>query len=67
MSSALNVALVVIQLLETASNATLMIQKINALIAAARAEGRDITLEELAALKEDNQELTEEVLALLRG
>jgi hypothetical protein len=52
-------------LLEGATNAGVAITKMNVAINAARVEGREITLTELAAIAEANQELTDEVLALL--
>ncbi len=57
--------LLAITLIETAANATVMIGSIRAKLDDARAEGRDITLFELAELQKSNQRLTEEVLDLL--
>ncbi len=54
-------------LLEGVSNASVVITKMNIAINTARAEGRVIPLDELAAIAEANQALTDEVLALLDG
>lgn len=55
----------ILLLLEGAANASVAITKLNATINAARAEGRDVSLEELAAAAEINNEKLDEVLALL--
>lgn len=57
--------LLALTLIETAANAATMIGAIRVKIEQARAEGRDITLHELAELQKSNQRLTDEVLALL--
>ena len=59
--------LLAISLIETATNATTMMGSIRGKLDQARAEGRDITLDELASLRESNQTLTQEVLNLLEG
>ena len=59
--------LLAITLIETAANATVMISDIRSKLETARAEGRAITLDELAELQLGNQRLTAEVLALLEG
>lgn len=57
---------VALKLLETSANIAVTIAKLNALVGLARAEGRDITADELADLAEDNRALTDEVLDLLK-
>ncbi|MEE8606724.1 MAG: hypothetical protein V3S55_03890 [Nitrospiraceae bacterium] len=54
-------------LLDGVANATITITKMNVAINAARAEGREITIEELNAIADSNRALTTEVLSLLRG
>lgn len=56
---------IALKLLETASNVVEARRKMNAVVGAAQAEGRDITLAELHDLAEGNQALTDEVLGLL--
>ena len=56
---------IALKLLETASNVAVARAEMNAIVGAARAEGRDITLAELQDLARGNQELTDEVLLLL--
>lgn len=56
---------IALKLLETASNVVEARRKMNAVVGAAQAEGRDITLAELRDLAEGNQALTDEVLLLL--
>ena len=58
-------ATLVLKLLESASNIQIARAKLNAIVGAARTEGRDITLAELEDLAEGNQALTDEVLSLL--
>lgn len=58
---------IALALLEGATNATVAVTKMNVAINTARAEGREITLDELAAIAEANNALTDEVLALLKG
>lgn len=54
-------------LISVSTNALQSIQKYNDLIAKAQAEGRDITDDELAALKAESDALTAETLANLDG
>lgn len=56
----------VLKLLATSANIAVTIAKLNALVGMARAEGRDITADELAGLAEGNRALTDEVLDLLK-
>lgn len=54
-------------LLEGVSNITVAVTKMNASIRNARAQGRQISLEELLAIAQANRDLTDEVIALLEG
>ncbi len=54
-------------LLSVSVNALMAVQKYNTLIATARAEDRDITDEELAAIRVENRALTDDVLSMLGG
>lgn len=54
-------------LLEGASNLTVAVKEMNASIRQARAEGRQISLEELLSIATANRKLTDEVTSLLKG
>ena len=54
-------------LLEGASNLTVAVKEMNASIRQARAEGRQISLEELLQIAQANRKLTDEVTSLLKG
>jgi hypothetical protein len=61
-----NVAVTAIStLLTAATNAILAAQRFQALVEAARTEGRDISDDELAALKLESEGLTQQTLDLL--
>lgn len=54
-------------LLEGASNITVAVKEMNASIRLSRAEGRQISLEELLTIATANRKLTDEVTSLLKG
>jgi len=56
----MNNALIAIDLLTTALNSAV---RINQVLAAAQAEGRDVSDEEIAALRAENTQLEAEILA----